>query len=127
MGHPRGASSERWLLARLAIRSALWSMEAVRQGEVEASDRREGDRTMDEKVTVGRIVHYVLKGGRLGSGEHRAAMVMAVWRSGTPNLRVFLDGGNDGAMPDGVLWEPYVQQDEETKAPGTWHWPERDQ
>ena len=84
-----------------------------------------------EGVTEGRFVHYVIK-----EGEHRAAMIIRSWGkpgeagSDHPNLYVFLDGSSDTyhgiATPDvNILWRRSVPYDDETKRPGTWHWPER--
>jgi len=88
----------------------------------------------EQKVSVGRIVHYVFK-DRNGELVHRPAIVVhdcfADWgvyqeQEGV-QLQVFTDGTNDG--PDyaaGIVWRTSVYHDEETKAEGTWHWPERD-
>lgn len=88
-------------------------------------------------LTEGRIVHYVLE-----DGQNRPAIVVRAWRAGvgegkptgTVQLQVFLDGGNDTTRPDilGRLygsaemtrWATSVPYDE-TRAPHTWHWPER--
>lgn len=97
--------------------------------------------------TIGRAVHYVL-----ANGEHRAATVVNAWPgSAQPsicNLTVHLDGSNDLNQADssqpasgrchpylippgadnripGVLVVGSAHQDEDTHAPGTWHWPER--
>ena len=76
----------------------------------------------------------------------RPAVIVETWGNDkqsdetkwTVNLLVFVDGANDGypivpapdpAQPPGVpvvqLWKTSVSHDEATKAPGTWHWPER--
>lgn len=75
--------------------------------------------------SIGRIVHYVLP-----AGQHRPAIIVHVWSPGhfmgTSQLQVFCDG-DGGAYNDGlpnVVWRTSVVHDEETKAPGTWHWPE---
>jgi hypothetical protein len=78
---------------------------------------------------VGRIVHYVLTGGR-NSGEHRPAIIVRRWSSAseTVQLQVLTDASNDypseqvGA--NGLMWATSVGHDEKTKAVGTWHWPE---
>jgi hypothetical protein len=88
------------------------------------------------RPTIGRIVHYVL-----GNGEHRCADVVRDWENDTPNLLIKLDGHNDATAVsdpdarakfgyattnDGMhVWATSVAHDETTKAPGTWHWPER--
>ncbi len=96
-----------------------------------------------EKVTIGRIVHYVL-----ASGEHRPAIVVQVWKDEYPenaddkdgvNVQVFLDGKNDlEKLPYGApnYYRPTIEECERgtmwgTSArysnlhePWTWHWPE---
>ncbi|SRR6266704_2249641 len=100
-----------------------------------------------EGLTVGRIVHYVLESGRL-KGDCRPAIVVRNWSNhtipgndGMVNLQVFTDGLNDGfetafnayedtkqvgvvKQIDLIIWRTSVHYDE-TKEPGTWHWPER--
>ncbi len=100
---------------------------------------------MDQKPSIGRIVHYVLKEGR-SAGSHRAAIVVDSFGDGVPhaNLQVFLDHGND----EGSEFTQHVQlsggdvlerldhpltghvysapYDPEGKLPGSWHWPERE-
>ena len=87
---------------------------------------------MDQLVSVGRIVHYVLPNGR-NPGEHRPAIVVNVWGTPTPDytpavqLQVFTDSTNDfveGPGSNGLLWATSVSHDEEHRI-GTWHWPER--
>ncbi len=81
------------------------------------------------KPTVGRIVHYVLDRGR-GKGEHRPAIVVNDWAGlhEVIQLQVLTDGTNDGdEFATGIAWRTSVHQDEEKKAPGTWHWPEREE
>jgi hypothetical protein len=82
------------------------------------------------KPTIGRIVHYVLP----GSGKHRPALIVEDWGNGKAeavpmgsacNLRVFLDGSNDGSDWKDSGWPASVCYDAEMKG-GTWHWPERD-
>lgn len=92
---------------------------------------------MEQKPSSGRVVHYVLPKTINGIemtdyavGQHRPAFVVRTWPD-MPliNLQVFLDGGNDaphGHVIGGQLWATSVRQDETTKAPGTWHWPERE-
>lgn len=88
---------------------------------------------MQEIVTIGKLVHYVLPLGR-SAGEHRPAIVTRIW--GTPTsdytpavqLQVFTDGTNDfehnqnGA--NGLLWATSVPYNPEGTS-GSWHWPER--
>lgn len=96
----------------------------------------------DQKVSVGRIVHYVID-----ADTHRPAMVVRVWpeQPGGPyeeeaskgehvvQLQVFTDGSNDKRSADslgicgaenGLVWRTSVHYDPNGE-PGTWHWPER--
>ena len=96
---------------------------------------------MTQKPGISREVHYVL-----ANGEHRTAKVVNAWGDTTVNLVVELDPANDfdwqtggvkveklrtttvtvGArMEHGRLTATSVQPDEDTKRPGTWHYPER--
>jgi hypothetical protein len=86
------------------------------------------------KLTVGRIVHYVLPCCRIdprvrpnAMGEHRPALVVNVRPDGRPVLSVFLD--EHDAAEEGSFGLPVVGavQDEEECLPDTWHWPERDE
>lgn len=86
------------------------------------------------KHLVGRHVHYVLESDSYkddlnsGSyGECRSAIIVRAWSAETVQLQVLTDGYNDGKQyAAGLVWRTSVHQDEETKAPGTWHWPERE-
>ncbi len=75
---------------------------------------------MEQKAAIGRIVHFVMP-----DGEHRPAIIVKVWDpdSGTSNLQVFTDSGNDGLT--NVAWRTSVQRSEEPQ-PHYWHWPERE-
>ena len=75
--------------------------------------------------SIGRIVHYVLPDGTY-PGEHRPAIIVRTWSPTTVQLQVFVDGTNDYDDYAGTIWATSVSQDEETKAPRTWHWPERE-
>ena len=81
-----------------------------------------------EGLTEGRIVHFVLP-----EGQHRAAIIVRVWRQGdgTPpangysNLAVFMDGTNDYlGTASCIKWETSVEYSAEPK-PRTWHWIEK--
>lgn len=81
----------------------------------------------EQKISVGRIVTYVLPDGK-NKGERRPAIVVRVWSETTVNLQVFTDGDGNPENNDGlpsVLWQTSRQHDEENRSPGTWHWPER--
>lgn len=73
------------------------------------------------KPSVGRIVHYVSYGTPNGEykSECRAAVITEVQG---PITAVGLCVLN----PTGVFFNPTVLQSEE-KAPGSWHWPEREE
>lgn len=86
------------------------------------------------RPTIGRIVLYTVSeyDGVVSdrplrcSGAARAAVVVQDW-GGTnedvnahPNLRVLLDGSNDGGVAD--LWVTSAPYDASGK-PGTWRWP----
>lgn len=80
---------------------------------------------MSQQVpSPGRIVLYVLKGGNR-EGEHRPAVIVRVWNDQMVNLLVFADGENDReyTKEDLVYWSGSKLNDE-SGAPGTWHWPE---
>lgn len=90
------------------------------------------------------MVHYVLADydavHEHVKGEHRAAIVVGVNSGGSVNLQVFLDGSNDAIqhilhpdypdakkeIPRFILWATSRMNDDDTMAPGTWHWPERE-
>jgi hypothetical protein len=85
------------------------------------------------KVSVGRIVHYVLpcctddlRFRSNAMGIHRPAIVIAVRDSGALVLSVFLDE-HDARGEQEVMRIPIAHQDEDEKRPGSWHWPERDE
>ena len=93
------------------------------------------------KVAVGQIVHYVIK-----EGEHRPAIIVAVWPNEFPgnadhpegvNLQVFIDGRNDWAYIDEVsdkqihainmsVWITSAEYSNLHQV-GTWHWPEHEE
>lgn len=78
---------------------------------------------------LGSLVHFVTM-----RGAHRPAIVVEDWpqveayrEDNRVNLQVFTDSSNDGTQGmNGLLWRTSVPQDEDGKAPGTWHWPEMD-
>lgn len=74
---------------------------------------------MSQELTIGRIVHYVLS-----DNEHRPAIIVGAYGNNIVNLQVFTDGDND-SQAFGTVWRSSVEQDEEFKEQGTWHWPER--
>lgn len=79
--------------------------------------------------SIGRIVQYVCtdadKEAQRGAGnvtDVLPAVIVRVleytsYENDEVNLKVFCDGMGD-------LWRTLVPHDQETKAPGTWHWPE---
>lgn len=93
----------------------------------------------EQKVTVGRIVHFVMPGEKV----HRPAIVVQTWSNDCVQLQVFLDGTNENCqeyektdnpglaptsadMNNGMMWRTSVTHDETGKRERTWHWPERD-
>lgn len=76
-----------------------------------------------EGLTEGRIVHYVLEGGR-NAGQHRPAIIVKVWGqdNGCCNLTMFPDWSNDGL--NGMEWQTSRLFSESGEL-GTWHWIER--
>lgn len=95
------------------------------------------------KPTIGQIVHYVLRQeDSLFAGDHRPAIitnVFAVYGDYRVNAMVILDPANDnrGVGTSGLemleqrtgrmLLDVYSIPYSETKEPGTWHWPEREE
>jgi hypothetical protein len=76
---------------------------------------------MDQKPTVGRIVHYVAygtPGGEYKPGQARAAIITEVHGDQCVNLCVL--------NPTGMFFNTSINFDgtEEPKG-GTWHWPPR--
>lgn len=79
---------------------------------------------MDQKPSVGRIVHYKSYGTPNGEYEPecRAAVITAVGTEGEDGRAlVSLAVLN----PEGMFFNRHVNQDEQSKNGGTWHWPER--
>lgn len=72
------------------------------------------------RPSISRDVHYVSYGTPGGeyASECRAAKITAVQPdAGTVSLFVM--------NPDGTFFNHGVRQDEENRAGGSWHWPER--
>jgi hypothetical protein len=71
------------------------------------------------KPSVGRVVHYVSYGTPGGEylSECRAAIVTETNTSDTVGLAVM--------NPTGMFFNRTIVHDEDGKAGGTWHWPER--
>jgi hypothetical protein len=74
----------------------------------------------EQKPSIGRIVHFVLPEGHQNGGQHRPAIVMA-----TDGDSVILHVFHLRNEPES-FYNRVAQQDQERKAPGTWHWPERE-
>ena len=75
----------------------------------------------EQRVSVGRIVHYVAygtPGGEFPAGVCRAAVVTEVDETGEYVGLCVLN-------PTGQYFNRRIWHDEQAKAPGTWHWPER--
>lgn len=78
---------------------------------------------MDQTPSVGRIVHYVAygtPGGEYPAGVCRAAVITEAFSTSEPQYASLCI-----LNPTGMFYSPSVRHDEEKKAPGTWHWPER--
>ena len=68
--------------------------------------------------TIGRTVHCVLD-----DGTHRPGLVLEIVTETMVHVRVFTLGPVVDSRPEEFI--AVLSQDEETKRPGTWHWPER--
>lgn len=96
-----------------------------------ADESKRGE-NKEPKPTIGRVVHYVLPNQSPNVGEHRAATIARV-DGDLVRLTVNKAAADDfqGAEADIVHGKGAtvlladVRHDEE-KAPGTWHWPERE-
>lgn len=67
--------------------------------------------------TVGRLVYYVAygtPGGEYKAGAERAAVITQVNADGTVGLCIL--------NPTGMFFTVSVKNDQDGKAPGTWHW-----
>ena len=80
--------------------------------------------------TIGRIVRYVLPSDSGHPGQERPAMVTGIFADeNVCNLTVFCDQADDlkdcgnaaGTCLVGRAWSCHA---DESKSPGTWHWPE---
>lgn len=83
---------------------------------------------MEQKASIGRIVHYVLE-DKYGEKQHRPAIIVRIWNEGTEQemvqLQVFTDGTNDGEQfASGLFWATSIHHSDEHEV-GTYHWPER--
>ena len=94
------------------------------------------------KPSIGRVVHYVSYGTPGGeyTSECRAAVVTEVGQAFEPLPEIPTDGtpvtitfpnesvevvGLCVLNPTGQFFNREIRQDEDAKAGGTWHWPER--
>lgn len=76
---------------------------------------------MNQKPSIGRIVHYVAygtPGGEYKPGVCRSAMITLVHANGS-------DVGLCVMNPTGLFFNVINPEDQSGKNPGTWHWPER--
>jgi len=79
---------------------------------------------MTDLPTVGRIVHYVSYGTPGGEyGQQCRAAVVADAPPGKPQADAAL--GLCVLNPKGIFFARDVAHNEDTKAGGTWHWPEK--
>lgn len=75
----------------------------------------------EQKLTVGRIVHYQVASVDDANIKHNhvellPAVVVRVWSETTVNLKVLTDGPVD-------VWKTSIVQGDE---PGQWNWPARE-
>lgn len=79
---------------------------------------------MDQKPTVGRIVHYFPQSGEFGvhsnSTSPLAAVIVAVWGDECVNLKVFCDGPHDHWLTS------RLRRSAGSGDAGQWDWPARD-
>jgi hypothetical protein len=79
------------------------------------------DNQSKQMPLIARSVHYVM----LGHGHpHRPAVIVDVHAGESCDLQVFSNGTRERQGEQGILSRHYVKHDE-SKTPGTWHWPER--
>jgi hypothetical protein len=74
-----------------------------------------------DKPSVGRIVHYVAygtPGGEFPAGVCRAAIITEVENRESEDCTIMV------MNPSGLFFNHGIRHDE-TKKPGTYHWPER--
>jgi hypothetical protein len=77
------------------------------------------------KPTVGRIVHYHTPGQ---TPVCRAAIVTAVWASGSIDVTVFQPVKGEPFGATDLTERPFTPDDgPEGRYVDTWHWPERDE
>ena len=74
-------------------------------------------------ASLGGGVHFVLDGEAASIGTHRPAVILAV-AGDTLDVVVFTSPEDGPRYAAGVAHRAEVPHDEETKRPGTWHWPE---
>lgn len=77
---------------------------------------------MDQKPSIGRVVHYVAygtPGGEFPAGVCRAAIITEVVSAVSTHVGLFI------MNPTGLFFPSGVPYDDEGKKPGSWHWPER--
>jgi hypothetical protein len=74
--------------------------------------------------SVGGGVHFVLNGEAASIGQHRPAVILDPGDGETITLQAFTLHRDGERYNDGHYEARDVPHDEDTKAPGTWHWPE---
>lgn len=81
---------------------------------------------MQQKPSIGRIVHYVAPGSADGRfpPAHRAAIVTETFTpvpgDGEPAIKVCV------LNPTGIFFSDWLTEDQTASRPFTWHWPERE-
>ena len=82
---------------------------------------------VEQRPTVGRIVHYVAygtPGGEFPAGICRAAIVTEVYQLLVPTRHMSDNIALVVLNPTGMFFQLHCPYSEEKK-PGSWHWPER--
>lgn len=81
-----------------------------------------------QKPSVGRIIHYVSYGTPKGEYQpaHRAAIITDVKSTENDDATTSYEIRCTIFNPDGQFLSPWLKFDEEEKASGTVHWPERE-
>lgn len=73
--------------------------------------------------SLGGGVHFVLDGEAVSFGTHRPAVILG-FEGDSVDLIAFTSTNDGDRYARGQAERHNVPHDEDTKAPGTWHWPE---
>lgn len=86
---------------------------------------------MDQRPSVGRVVHYVSYGTPGGeyTSQCRAAIITGVEPSEGDGTLTNMNGEERVSLavlnPTGMFFNQVVRHSEGAQSGGTWHWPER--